>query len=265
MTSPPKLASRGGVGEGTAVPATDHTLLGQRRSAWAWLVTASALVVVVAVVATAAWWAVTRRERVTTYSVRGTLAGISLDLGSADAEIVGGRDVPVVDVRRSERYAFGQPATNRREVVGGVLRIRARCPDTVLATCSASYKVTVPNNVPVTVRTGSGDVALTGLRGSARITTGTGDIAASSYCGFVLQARAESGDVAASAACAPERLDLRSRSGGVRAVVPPGRYRIDADSDEGTRTVRGLTPADDAPFQLQVLSDTGDVALEAGP
>jgi DUF4097 and DUF4098 domain-containing protein YvlB len=127
------------------------------------------------------------------------------------------------------------------------------------------YRLTVPNNVPVTVRSGSGDVSLSGFRGSAHISTDAGDIAADSYCGFVLQARAGSGSIATSASCAPEQLDLRSRSGDVRAVVPPGRYRIDAETSAGTPTVRGLVPAEDAPFQIQALSGTGDVDLAAGP
>ena len=145
-----------------------------------------------------------------------------------------------------------------------MLRLRSRCAQAILGSCSATYRLVVPNNVPVTVRTGSGDVRLAGFRGSARIQTLTGDIAASSFCGFLLQARADQGDVSATAACAPERLELRSRTGDVRAVVPPGRYRIDADSDDGTRTVRGLAPVDDAPFQILALSGGGDVRIEAG-
>jgi hypothetical protein len=235
------------------------------RSTWAWLVTASAAIVSLACITLAVWWFASSRERVTTYSVRGSLTAISLDLGSSDAEIVGGRDAPVVDVRRTDRFAFDRPAEARREVSDGTLRLRSRCPESVLGSCAATYRLTVPNNVAVTVRTGSGDVRLDGFRGSARIDTRTGDVAADSYCGFVLRARAESGDVSARASCAPERLELRTRTGRVRAVVPAGRYRIDADSDEGRRSVRGLVSADDAQFQILALSGTGDVDLEAGP
>ena len=56
---------------------------------------------------------------------------------------------------------------------------------------------------------------------------------------------------------------LRSRSGDVRAVVPAGRYRVDADSDGGSSRVAGLTPVEDAPFQIQALSTSGDVTVEA--
>ena len=67
----------------------------------------------------------------------------------------------------------------------------------------------------------------------------------------------------AGASCALERMELRSRTGDVRAVVPAGRYQVDAETDDGERTVRGVTVAEDAPFQIQALSSSGDVAVEA--
>lgn len=236
-----------------------------RGLTWPRLVTASASVVLLVALLLAAWWVASSEERVTSYSVRGTLTAIALDLGNADAEIVGGRQSPVVDVRRTDSFAFDRPADAERSVSRGTLRLRSRCPATVLGSCSASYRLTVPNNVPVTIRTASGDVRLDGFRGSARIETGTGNVSATAYCGFVLRARADDGNVSASASCAPNRLELRSRTGDVRAVVPPGRYRIDADSDTGRQRVDGLTTADDAPFQILALSGAGDVDLEAGP
>jgi hypothetical protein len=45
-------------------------------------------------------------------------------------------------------------------------------------------------------------------------------------------------------------------------VVPPGRYRLDAETAAGQRTVRGVTEATDAPFTLQALSSSGDVTVE---
>jgi DUF4097 and DUF4098 domain-containing protein YvlB len=167
-----------------------------------------------------------------------------------------------VEVRRTDRFAFGRRAKGTRSAAGGVLAIGSRCPRTVLDVCSAAYRLTVPDNVRVTVRTGSGDVHFTGYRGSAVVDTGTGDIAVAGFCGFALRARAQAGDVTAAASCALERLELRSRTGDVRAVVPPGRYQLDADSDVGDSTVRGVETADDAPFQIQALSSQGDVTVE---
>ena len=73
-----------------------------------------------------------------------------------------------------------------------------------------------------------------------------------------------SGDVRAGADCSPDRVELRSTSGNVRAVVPPGRYRVDVHSDGGTERVRGLTVADDASNAIQALSGSGDVTVEGG-
>ena len=236
----------------------------QRLTPWGWLVAVSTCLLLGATAVIGLWWAASAESRTGFYAVRGTLSSILLDIGDADAEIVGSRTRPTVEVRRTDNFAFGDPAVSTRDVTGGVLRLASRCPQTVLPTCSSRYRLTVPDNVPVTVRTDSGDVTFRSFRGSARIDTRSGDITAEGFCGFSLQARAETGHVRANAACAPERMLLRSRTGSVDAIVPPGRYRIDADSDDGSRRVAGLTAADDAPFQIQVLSGTGDVNVEAG-
>jgi len=210
------------------------------------------------------WWLVTAETSVASYAVRGSVDGITLDLGAANAEIVGGGDRPEVQVRRTDEFAFGRRAESTRSTDGGELKIASRCPrSAVLHACSARYRVTVPDNVRVTVRTTSGDVRFSGYRGSASVDTGSGDIAVNGFCGFALRARAQSGNVSARASCALERLELRSRTGDVRALVPPGRYQVDASTDDGSRSVRGVSVAEDAPFQIQVLSSAGDVAVEA--
>jgi hypothetical protein len=210
------------------------------------------------------WWLVTAETSVASYAVRGSVDGITLDLGAADAEIVGGGDRPEVQVRRTDEFAFGRRAESTRSTDGGELKIASRCPrSAVLHACSARYRVTVPDNVRVTVRTTSGDVRFSGYRGSASVDTGSGDIAVNGFCGFALRARAQSGNVSAGASCALERLELRSRTGDVRALVPPGRYQVDASTADGSRSVRGVSVAEDAPFQIQVLSSAGDVAVEA--
>ncbi len=221
------------------------------------LVAGSALTLVV-------WWLVSAETSVASYAVRGSVDGITLDLGAADVEIAGGGDRPAVEVRRTDEFAFGRRAESRRSASGGELTISSRCPrSAMLHVCSSRYRVTVPDNVRVTVRTTSGDVRFTGYRGSASVDTSSGDIAVSGFCGFALRARSQSGGVAAGASCALERLELRSRTGDVRAVVPAGRYQVDAETDDGDRSVRGVTVAEDAPFQIQVLSSSGDVAVEA--
>ena len=62
--------------------------------------------------------------------------------------------------------------------------------------------------------------------------------------------------------CSPDRVQLRSNSGDVRAIVPTGRYRVDANSDVGTTRVRNLVVADDASYAVQAISGSGDVLVD---
>jgi hypothetical protein len=226
------------------------------------VVAGSAVIVLGIALVLGVWWLASSEKRIASYSVTGAVSRVTLDLGGANAIVVGGGSARAVQVRRTDSFSFGRRADARRAVSDGELRLRSRCPVTVLASCSASYRVRVPDNIPVTVRTSSGNVRFSAYRGSANINTTTGDISVGGYCGFMLQARAESGDVLASTSCSPERLVLRSRSGDVHAIVPAGRYRVDADTDGGSRRVAGLTAAEDAPFQIQALSTGGDVDVE---
>lgn len=242
------------------MPAIANPLAG--LSPWGRLVAASAVVVLGSLITIGVWALLTTERETVTYDVRGSLNGIALDIGDGNAQIIGAGTSPIVAVRRTDHSSFGHDADTVRSLRQGVLRIHARCPVTVLHTCSSDYQLRVPENVPISVRTGSGDVQFEGFRGTARITTGSGAISVAGFCGFALQARSETGNVDAAAACPSERMLLRSRTGSIHASVPQGRYRIDADSDTGTREVRRLTPAEEAPFQIQALSSEGDVLVE---
>jgi DUF4097 and DUF4098 domain-containing protein YvlB len=128
-----------------------------------------------------------------------------------------------------------------------------------------SFRIAVPDNVLVNVRTSSGDVRIEGLNGSARVTTGSGAVAIDGFCGFTLVATSSSGDVKGGAECSPDRIELRSGSGDVAASVPVGRYRVDAHSDRGPAPrVRNITVADDAAFTVQALSGSGVVTVDGG-
>jgi hypothetical protein len=230
-------------------------------AAWWRLVAASAFVLVVVGGTLLTLWLATRETRTTTYRVLGELTGLRLDVGDADVEIDGG--ATAVEVRREDRFAFGKPTLERHRLDGGTLNIVSRCPDQVLGSCRTVFRITIPDNVPVRIDTAGGSVRLAGVRASVRVTTGSGAIAATGFCGFSMHARSDSGDVSAIAECSADLLELRSREGDVRAVVPPGRYQVDAQTETGSLNVRGVVPVDDAPFMIQALSTEGDVTVEA--
>lgn len=224
--------------------------------------TAAAVVVVGVLVALSVGGLASRQERLVSFAVAGELDGVTLDLGESDVDVVRGRQGSLVRVERTDRFAFGRSARVQRTIESGRLRLQSRCPRTVLHACSVGYRVVVPDNVPVDVRTGAGTVRFHDYRGSARISSDSGDIEVQGYCGFMLQARTETGDVTASTACPPPQLSLRSTSGDVRAFVPTGRYEVDAASTAGTLTVRGVTQVSDSPFSIEVLASRGDVLVE---
>jgi hypothetical protein len=233
-----------------------------RVSPWGVLVMISAVLVVGGAAALLIARVASSHEQSVSFAVRGSLNGIALDVGDGDVVIAGGGERGRLQVQRTDHYAFGHAADVERSVVGGELRLRARCPSTLPGGCSLRYRLVVPDNVPVSVRTSGGAVRFAGYRGSARVTTRSGDIDIGAFCGFSLEARAESGDIAASTACAPQELSLRSTSGSVRASVPGGRYRVEAESASGTHRVSGVVAVSESPFSIQALSSSGDVVVE---
>src|SRR5215210_2348385 len=151
--------------------------LTRHASSWSWLVTVSAFALLTAGLVMGVWWAATNEERTGTYVVRGTVNGITVDLGEADLDIIGGGTQAALQVSHTDRFSFGHPAEAERVVQGGTLRLRSRCPAALLGSCSSAYRLRIPDNVPVTVRTTSGSVASTGYRGSARVDTSSGSVA----------------------------------------------------------------------------------------
>jgi len=233
----------------------------RRLTPWWWLVLISALALAVAAVGFGTWWIVSSERQIATYSVRGSVTAIDLDVGTADVEIVGIAGGPI-EVQRTAEFAFGHPPREARSVPGGVLRITSACPDSVIGACRTAYRITVRDNVEVTIRTTSGRVRITDLNGSARVDTGSGPIAVDGFCGFQLTATSATGSVRGVADCSPDRVELRSGSGDVHASVPVARYRVDASSDGGRATIRDLVVSDDASFAVQAISGTGDVLVD---
>ena len=233
----------------------------RRASPWWWLVLASALALGLTAAVLGAWWAASSERREVRYRVIGPLSSIEVEVDDASVEIVGGEAGPI-QVVRTEEFAFGHPPRDEHAVEDGVLRISSGCPDTVVGTCRASYRLLVRNNVDVNVRSSAGPVRIVGLNGSARIETGSGPIAVDGFCGFQLTATSGSGDVRGAAQCSPDRIELRSASGDVHAIVPADRYRVDANSDRGRVVVRDVTESEDASFAVQAISGGGDVLVE---
>jgi hypothetical protein len=234
-----------------------------RLTPWGRLVAVCAIVVVGAAATLLIWSVASSREHRMSYTVGGALNELALDVGDADVVVAGAGRRSAIGVEHVDRFGFGHAVRTTRTIGGGVFRIRSRCPDTVLHACSVAYRLQVPDNVPIVVRTGGGSVRLDGYRGSARIVTGRGDVDVRGFCGFSLMARSDDGgDVAAATACPPQQLSLRTTTGSVHATVPPGRYHVDASTSGGEPQVRGVAAVTESPFTIQAVSGSGPVSVE---
>ena len=151
---------------------------------------------VVAAVALAIWSVRSHEQRTTTYRILGDVAGLRLDVGDADVEIDGG--ATAIEVRRLDEFSFGKPSTETREVENGTVNVVSRCPEQVVGSCRVSYRVAVPDNVPIEIETSGGTVDLAGVRASVQISTASGAITATGFCGFSLRAFSDSGNVSRS-------------------------------------------------------------------
>ena len=191
-----------------------------------------------------------------------SLVGIELRVQSGDVTVVGGSQSGVL-ITTSNRSAFGHGPREHRSLSAGIVQISSTCPRLVLGSCAASYRIDVPDDVPISVRAENGSVRLESYHGSADIATNRGAITVEGYCGFVLGAASASGNVTVSSACSPEQLTLRSGSGNVSVVVPAGNYRIQAASNTGAQSVKGLLNDDGAPWAIQALSNSGTVRVAA--
>jgi hypothetical protein len=232
-----------------------------RPSHWAWLVLVSSAVLIAVGVVLAVWWWQTAESEGAAYRVPSPVARVEITVEAGDVDVLGGGPLQVT-VRRDERFVYDQRPTEVRSFEDGVLHVRSTCPPIVLGACSADYRLTVPEDVPVIVRSGSGDIRLTSYRGEGQVETVSGDVVVDAYCGPALAVGSDSGSVRVSAACAPQRLELASRDGDVTAAVPAGRYRVDAESGSGEVRIAGLTVVDDAESEIQALSANGDVTVE---
>lgn len=223
----------------------------------------SAAVVVVVGLALGIDWLASRQTKVSQYVPASVVSRVDLRLASGSVAIVGSTS-STVEVRRTDNYAFDHAAREERSIAGGVLKISSRCPRIVLGDCSASYEIAVPETVAVDVQTTAGDIRVTGYRGNATVASRSGNVDVEAYCGFDLTAASGSGSVHVAAACSPQHLSVRSNSGDASALVPPGRYRVNATGAPGKEKVAGIVVDDRAPFTIDAHSGTGAVAVEGG-
>jgi hypothetical protein len=234
----------------------------RRFSPWALLVGGSLMAVIAGAAVLAAWWLGSSRTTTVAYALPRSLLGIELRVQSGNVTIVGGSKASV-SVSRTDHSVYGHGPREQRLVRLGILHLVSSCPVLVLGSCVSNYLIEVPDNVSINVRAEHGAVRVEGYQGTADITTNAGAITVGGYCGLVLAAASASGNISVGTSCSSERLALFSGSGSIAVTVPAGSYRIEAASQSGNSRISGLVNDAGAPWNIQAISNSGNVTVAA--
>jgi hypothetical protein len=192
-----------------------------------------------------------------TYAFRGS--DLSVELAVGEIQIVPSDKDDQITVRRRVTYGLRRPAVEER-VDGEIFRVRdGHCAVPASSSCHVRWRVEVPRFLTVSIRTGSGDISVSGMSGRVHLVTDGGDINAVSASGPKLTllskkgsvtaqnvssgqvvATSTNGSVSVSFRTPPNLAFGKSDLGDVEVVLPPGdeSYRINANnSPDGLRTV----------------------------
>lgn len=188
------------------------------------------------------------------------VTSLSVTTGTGDVRIVG-TESDRITVTSTIDEGLRTPR-NTQELRGGVLSIDSACPSFSIMWCGVSYLIEVPGDRPLTLRTGTGDITISGVTADLTVSTDTGDVSISGAGPSAVDASTDTGDVSIDFAAAPSAVTLRSDTGNLHLVVPDdGRaYVVSADSDTGdAKTEVKTDPA--SPYPVTLRSGTGNVSV----
>jgi DUF4097 and DUF4098 domain-containing protein YvlB len=254
-----------------------------------WLVTGG-LALTALLVATAALVSVNAMARQTvreehTYPFTGS--SLSIDAAIGDVRIVPG-DAGSITVARRLTYGLRRPYVDEK-IDGDTFRVTDRpCTADVAFQCEVRWLLQVPRDVDVDVSTLRGSVIVSGLNGKLRLVSETGDVRALAPTGRLVSLRSKTGDVTAQNVSGdqvvatttkgavsltfrapPSLVVARSETGPVGVMLPdqPESYRINAKSQDGSKTIALNTAKDDpdARRRIDIKSTTGDVSVFQSP
>lgn len=216
----------------------------------------------------------TAEEGVTVHRQPITVLQINADSG--DLTVIGS-DGDHVEVATRATWNGEKPVVTQ-VWSGSTLTVAASCPGA--DRCEVDLTVSIPADVAVTSRTGTGDVRVAGLSGavdlrtetgeldldglSGRVTAGTdvGDITGERLRAPWITATTATGEVSLGFDSAPDLVSAVVGTGDVQVEVPESdRYRVDAATGAGEIDVQ-IDAVSQAPRSIEARTDTGDVSVE---
>lgn len=206
-----------------------------------------------------------------------SFTNLSLELENVSVEIEPGPAGQVRVVRDLEWSTFRPEVRETWE--GDTLRIKMDCPIEIVQPCHASYRLGVPEQIPVSVNSGGGyvavrertgkiDVDLSG--GGVRLDDTSGDVNVTSVAGDVwivgsrsksVVVKADAGDTYLAFTAPPTNVEARTTAGNLNIQVPRGAdYLVDAENVAGSREV-SVEQTAGALHRIYARNSAGDLSV----
>ncbi|WP_106396985.1 DUF4097 family beta strand repeat-containing protein [Actinocorallia populi] len=206
-----------------------------------------------------------------------SLTSLSLELENVSVEIEPGPAGQVRVIRDLEWSTFRPKVRETWE--GDTLRIKMDCPIEIVQPCHASYRLSIPEQTPLSVNSGGGYVAARGLTGKVDINLSgggvrleglPGEVDITSVAGDVwivdaqaksVRVKADAGDVYLGFATPPANVEARTTAGNLNIQVPRGApYLVNAESVAGSRDV-SVEETAGAPHRIFARNSAGDLSV----
>ncbi|AJT65936.3 hypothetical protein T261_4282 [Streptomyces lydicus] len=202
-------------------------------------------------------------------AVPGKITAVRLDTGSGGVTLRGGKGGGKVAVHRSVTYRGDRPEGATHRVEGGVLVLGGCGKD-----CAVTYTVELPAGLPVSgettngavrltkvgkvdVTTGSGDIELDGVAGTAEVRTSNGRITGHGLSGKGITARTSNGEIDLTPTT-PQSIRAETSNGAITVKVPKAPYRVTTRTSNGDKNI--TVPNDPSGrFHLDLTTSNGSI------
>lgn len=198
------------------------------------------------------------------------VSAIEFELSNGRVEISVG-DVEETTIERTLRYRGSREREETTSFSGGTLSLEG-CG----RWCSVDYVIEVPAEVDVRgttssgrvvlagvgdveVRTDNGAIELDGVSGRVRAETSNGRIGGRALAGDGVEASTSNGEIDLELAV-PQPVDATTSNGKILLVVPPGSYRVDTDTSNGSVDV-DIDASDGGEFLLDLQTSNGSITV----
>ena len=193
-----------------------------------------------------------------------TYAGVrTIDVSGAagDVSVTAGAPGSRVQVLTRIRRGLQDPHTSG-SVQGGALHLRSSCPWIGSLGCDVSYRLQIPDGLPVRIASSGGDVSVDGVHASSLdLRSGAGDVRATGVRADRITADSSAGDVLVDVVTPPSDLMATSSAGDVHVNLPDAVYDLRADTSAGDRRVDGIRQDPASTHHVTARSSAGDVVI----